>query len=420
MDKVKTYEEELEEMEQFLEKDKEQKQKVESYTKKGFKIKKTSLITPPLTNEKIPVVEPKIAPSYSVPMEADTILRTPVAVKTLEDRAQERNERKHQEHLRQIAKEKIDELLRRKEAERKQSEEEERRKREERNLEQQAGESDDSYLRRLSKFYKSETEPDFRSKSHERYSPSSSQHHQRRGRSPKDERGRVKSSQKHSRFVDFMAVREKSTQQYDQHKPCGADRRVVLEEKDLSDKHKQCGADRRVVLEEQDTSDQHKQCGASRRVILVEGDGNQSTSKSQQSTSKRHQTEREAPLTTLPAYRRRRIAEYFERKQDGTYHKEREKSEPPVKRSKSSRRTLQEIKDAPETEEEYFRWRFDWEGSPIPFSREELFDTPYTKDFDREDEDAIDQRYKQWKSRSSLRPFMKPGRKPTPLSRPVC
>lgn len=406
MDKVKTYDEELEELEQFLEKDKEQRQKVESYTKKGFKIKKTPLITPPRTNEKIPVVEPRIAPSYNVPVEVDTIPCTPVAVKTLEDRAQERNERKHQEHLRQIAKEKIDELLRRKEAERKQSEEEERRKREERNLEQQAGESDDSYLRRLSKFYKSETEPDFRSKSHERYSPSSSQHHQRRGRSPKDERGRVKSSQKHSRFVDFMAAREKSTQQRDQHKPCGADRRVVLEEKDTSDKHKQCGADRRVVLEEQDTSDQHKQCGASRRVILVEGDGNQSTSKSQQSTSKSHQTEREAPLTTLPAYRRRRITEYFERKQDGTYHKEREKSEPPVKRSKSSRRTLQEIKDAPETEEEYFRWRFDWESSPIPFSREELFDTPYTKDFDREDEDAIDQRYKQWKSRSSLRPFM--------------
>jgi len=153
MDKVKTYDEELEELEQFLEKDKEQKQKVESYTKKGFKIKKTPLITPPRTNEKIPVVEPRIAPSYNVPVEVDTIPCTPVAVKTLEDRAQERNERKHQEHLRQIAKEKIDELLRRKEAERKQSEEEERRKREERNLEQQAGESDDSYLRRIAELF---------------------------------------------------------------------------------------------------------------------------------------------------------------------------------------------------------------------------------------------------------------------------
>ena len=382
----KTYDEVLDEMESMLEVDKLQETSIatrtDSYVKKGFKIKRASLITPPRPDEEITIVEPNIDPSYNTPMEVETIQYTPVTVKTLEDRAREKKEQSHQERLRQIAKEKIDELRRKKEAEKKSSEEEERHKRDEVNLEQQRGESDDDYLLRLSTFYESSLTSKSREKSPERFQPSSS----------KDLRGRIKNSQRPSRFVDFKARREttsthRNQSQHDQHKPCGADRRVVYKEDYTSDVHKPCGAERRVIL------------------LEVSSSGNRKYKKA--GTSKKPQGERGAPLTVLPEYRRKRTREYFERKKSGPCNKEpQERQEPPAKKGKYSKRSLQEIGEAPETEEEYFRWRLSCDKMPHPLSREEIFDTPYTAEFDRDDEDDLDRRYRQWKTGSTLRPFL--------------
>ena len=89
----KTYDEVLDEMESMLEVDKLQETSIatrtDSYVKKGFKIKRASLITPPRPDEEITIVEPNIDPSYNTPMEVETIQYTPVTVKTLEDRARE-------------------------------------------------------------------------------------------------------------------------------------------------------------------------------------------------------------------------------------------------------------------------------------------------------------------------------------------
>jgi len=128
-EEAKTYDETLDELEKLLEKEEKEatplNPRAESYVKRGFKIKRMPVTTPSV--EDVAVIEPNVAPSYLVPSDADTIPRTSVSVKTMDDRAREKKEQLHQNRLQQIAKEKMEELLRKKEIERKQLEEEERR-----------------------------------------------------------------------------------------------------------------------------------------------------------------------------------------------------------------------------------------------------------------------------------------------------
>ena len=75
-----------------------------------------------------------------------------------------------------------------------------------------------------------------------------------------------------------------------------------------------------------------------------------------------------------------------------------ENVETPVKGQRYEGRPHEEINHAPETEDEYFYWRHSQEIAGHFMLYEEVYDTPYTMDFDQEDEEEIEQRYAHWKA----------------------
>ena len=328
-----------------------------AHAKRGFKINRAPLV--------LDMTLISSGSSTSQPTIEDTIQRTPVQVLTLEERAKARadrfsQEKLHQERLTLLAKQRMKEV-----EEKMRQTDELRRKEEEKQLEKKPEESDAQYLQRLKNFVsRSEGTPGAQYES-----PRSMT---RRSRSPKHE---DKRKFKNSRFTDFRSGARESR---------SPERRVILARSPV-----------RCYAEETGASTSTGKTQFERERIVVEG------SPEDISQNKLHR-----PLTGTPSYRMKRYRDFQMRLSTGEKKPaRREHSEPPVKRGRYGERSLEEIGDAPETEEEYFRWRHSQESLDNPMFWEEVYDTPFTKDFDREDEDEIERHYLQWKNNLKNSPF---------------
>ena len=349
--------EEMKMEEKTVNQDKALSESAAAYAKRGFKIKRV-----PLVSE---MAQTSSSLSTPIPNIEDTIQRTPVQVLSLEDRARARTERFSQEKLQKerlmfLARQKIEEV----EEKLKQSEKG-RHQEEEKKLEKRPDESDTQYLQRL-KIFVSQSEGTSEAQTE------SSGSQTRRSRSPKHE---DKRKFKNSRFTDLARARESRS----------PERRVVIERSPVRCYSEETGAN---------TFRTERQLEGERIVV-------------QEFQEDLSHTNLHRPLTATPSYRMKRYREFQMRLSTGQKKPApREQSEPPVKRGRYGVRSLEEIGDAPETEEEYFLWRHSQESVFNPVFCEEIYDTPFTKDFDREDEEEIERRFFQWKNNLKSSPFL--------------
>ena len=323
-------------------------------------------------------------------------------IKSIADRGREREEKLHQQRIKLILQEKRAGVEKRLEQEKVKKEkqeslkhqqvriDQERREKEEKELEQLPNEDDMSYLRRLDEIQQGKVSMFS--------SPSNRGRSSARRQSPMPQRS---SQPRHThtkprnpaKFVDFMAKRDKESNDRTKHAPCKQSRSPPRKNSSnfaYKQPQKMTGetsAERQVVEEEvpevRSKIDLREFLKSSKQLPNTTQSTSQTSAMGLGLSDYRHQHNRNLKMRELERKRGREISVGGSQLLPG-------RLEPPQKKKKSEPNW-----DKPETLEQYFHFRLKLSKSNV-WDEEDLWDTPLTSEFDEEDKEEMNEKYHIW------------------------